>query len=311
MHNFITLFNYNFLPQGLAMIKSLKKNSQCFIWIVCLDNKIYEFLKKKNFNNLGLIKIEELEKTLKIDFRNSRSFIEHCWMLTPFLFKYVFKKKKLIKELTYVDADVYFFKKLDEIQKEFKLSGKDIFIQEHGFHKTFEKKSENGKFCVQFLTFKNNFFAKSILNEWLNMCIKSTSIDYKKGIVGDQKYFDELILKYPENFCISKKLSFFQAPWTLDRFEVKDVGLYHFHTLRVNKRGVRLYSGYNLDQKIIQNIYLPYLNEIKKIILKHELDINQTLSGEKENVFKNFLKEIIFKFYANKFNYFLNFKDIN
>ena len=170
-------------------------------------------------------------------------------------------------------------------KKEFKLSGKDIFIQEHGFHKTFEKKSENGKFCVQFLTFKNNFFAKSILNEWLNMCIKSTSIDYKKGIVGDQKYFDELILKYPENFCISKKLSFFQAPWTLDRFEVKDVGLYHFHTLRVNKRGVRLYSGYNLDQKIIQNIYLPYLNEIKKIILKHELDINQTLSGEKENVF--------------------------
>ena len=44
MNHFVTLFNYNFLPQGLAMLNSLKSNSNCIIWIICLDEKVYEFL---------------------------------------------------------------------------------------------------------------------------------------------------------------------------------------------------------------------------------------------------------------------------
>ena len=89
--------------------------------------------------------------------------------------------------------------------------------------------------------------------------------------------------------------------------------MYHFHSLRVNKSGVKLYSGYDLDKKIIQNIYMPYLREIKKIVLKYELSINQTLTGDKENIlniFKKFIKEKVFKFYTNKFNYFLPFVKI-
>ena len=156
---------------------------------------------------------------MKEDYRKSRSFIEYCWMLTPFSIKYVLRHDPSIEELTYVDADVFFYKKINPIFDEFKKSNKDIFITEHGYHEKHDKSETSGRFCVQFLTFKNNNIGEIIREEWEKKCIESTTIDHSKNIVGDQKYFDELYNRYSNNFCISKNLSFFQAPWTLDRFK--------------------------------------------------------------------------------------------
>ena len=98
---------------------------------------------------------------------------------------------------------------------EFKNSKKDIYIQLHDDEKQNINFSKSGRFIIQFLTFKKNQIAETIRNEWEKKnCIQSTSIDYEKNIVGDQKYFDELYLKYSENFCISENFDFFQAPWT-------------------------------------------------------------------------------------------------
>ena len=298
MNYFITLFNYNFLPQGLAMINSLNKNSQCLIWIVCLDDKIYDFLKKKNLGFVELIEIKDLEKTMKYNYKKGRSFIEYCWMLTPFLFKYIFEKNKNVKELTYVDADLFFFKNLNPIFEEFKSSNKDIFITEHGYHKDHNKTDKSGKFCVQFLTFKNNNDAEKVRNEWELKCIESTAIDHKRNILGDQKYFDGLYDKYSANFCVSKNLNFYQAPWTLNRFKPEEAILFHFHTLRVEKKKIRLYSYYDLEENIITKIYLPYLKVLKNILEENNLSFNQTALGEKSNIFfklKNISHEIFFR----------------
>jgi len=298
MNHFVTLFNYNFLPQALAMLNSLKDNTNCIIWIICLDEKLYNFLKNKNFTNVKIYRLEELEKKMKNDYRKSRSFIEYCWMLTPFAIKYVLTQDPSIKELTYVDADIFFYKKISPIFDEFKKSDKDVFITEHGYHKDHDKTQTSGKFCVQFLTFKNNDIAEIIRDEWEKKCIESTTIDYSRNIVGDQKYFDDLYNKYFNHFCVSKNLSFFQAPWTLDRFKPEDAILYHFHSLRVLDNKIKLYSGYNHGENIIKKIYFPYMKVLKKILTKNKLKFNQTSSGENENLFiklKNTTNEILFK----------------
>ena len=292
MNHFVTLFNYNFLPQGLAMINSLKDNTKCIVWIICLDEKVYEFLKKKDLNYAKLVKLEELENSMKEDYRKSRSFIEYCWMLTPFSIKYVLRHDPSIEELTYVDADVFFYKKINPIFDEFKKSNKDIFITEHGYHEKHDKSETSGRFCVQFLTFKNNNIGEIIREEWEKKCIESTTIDHSKNIVGDQKYFDELYNRYSNNFCISKNLSFFQAPWTLDRFKPEDAILYHFHSLRILKDKIRLYAGYNHNENIITKIYFPYIKILKEILEENKLKFNQTSSGENENFFKK-LKNIL------------------
>ena len=298
MNHFVTLFNYNFLPQALAMLNSLKDNTNCIIWIICLDEKLYNFLKNKDLENVRLVRLSDLEKKMEYDYKKNRNFIEYCWMLTPFALKYVLNYDVNIKELTYVDADVFFYKDISPIFDEFKASNKDIFITEHGYHENHNKSQTSGRFCVQFLTFKNTSSAETIRNEWEQKCIESTTIDHSKNIVGDQKYFDDLYNKYNDNFCVSKNLSFFQAPWTLDRFKPEEAILYHFHSLRVLEDKIRLYSGYNHDQNVIKKIYFPYIKVLKEILEKDKLRFNQTTSGESENLFtklKSLVIELLFK----------------
>ena len=300
MNHFVTLFNYNFLPQGLATLNSLQSNSNCIIWIVCLDEKVYEFLKNKNFNYVNLIPLKELENNMEKNYRKNRSFLEYCWMLTPFSIKYVLKQDPNIKQVTYIDADVFFYKNVDPIFEEFKLSSRDIFITEHGYHRDYNKAANSGLFCVQFLIIKNNDNAEIIRNEWEKKCIESTTIDYSKNIVGDQKYFDDLYIKYKNDFCVSKNLNFFQAPWTLNRFAPEDTIMYHFHSFRVLENKVQLYyGGYKLDENIIEKIYIPYVRSINEILKKNNLIITQTNKGTKEILLtkiNNFVREKFFNF---------------
>ena len=153
MNHFVTLFNFNYLPQGLAMINSLKSDSKFTIWVICLDEKIFNFLSDKKIKNVNLIKLQELEKFIKYDYKKSRSFLEYCWLLTPFSIKYILENVPDIKEVTYIDADIFFFKKIDPLLVEFQNSNKDIYIQLHDFEMQNVSFSKNGKFIVQFLTF--------------------------------------------------------------------------------------------------------------------------------------------------------------
>ena len=60
--NFITLFNYNYLPQGLSLYYSLKKNlPEANIWVVCMDKKVEADLKKRNLPDLNIIPLKKIE----------------------------------------------------------------------------------------------------------------------------------------------------------------------------------------------------------------------------------------------------------
>ena len=74
MNHFVTLFNFNYLPQGLAMINSLKSDTKFVIWVICLDKKVFNFLSQKNIENVNLVSIEELEKFIRYDYKKTRNF---------------------------------------------------------------------------------------------------------------------------------------------------------------------------------------------------------------------------------------------
>ena len=98
--------------------------------------------------------------------KSERSFIEYCFFLTPLLPKFIFKLKRNISRITYIDSDIYFFKNPKPIFEEFKKSKKSFFITLHGFHKDFDKSDESGNFCIQFIIIKNSSKAEAIRNEW-------------------------------------------------------------------------------------------------------------------------------------------------
>ena len=56
-----------------------------------------------------------------------------------------------------------------------------------------------------------------------------------------------------------------------------------------------MFTGYKLDDEIIQNIYIPYLKKLKKIMKNDNLKINQIIFG-KEKLFTLSLKIKLIKF---------------
>lgn len=298
-NNFITLFNFNYLPQGLTMFYSLKKNlPNAKLWVLCMDDQVAKYLLKRKLKDLKVIHLKEIENDKLLRAKRERKFIEYCWTLTPFLPTFFFKKYKK-KHVTYLDADLFFYKKLNPIFDEFKHSKKSVFITEHGFHKRFDYiKKKRGNFCVQFIIYKNNNNTKKILKWWQDKCLKWCYEFVEKGKFGDQKYLDKWPILFKKYIHISKNRKFFQGPWTLDRFKEHDAIVYHFHGFKINTPNILIYNNYGFTKKIIKNIYFPYIKSMKRTLKK----INIKFSQSSERFFR--MKTIYYhlKFNVLKFN---------
>jgi hypothetical protein len=294
MENFITLYNYNYLPQGLSLYNSLKLNFKNFnLWVVCLDSKVENFLKKKNYSNLKIISLTELECKKLQKVKKRRSLVEYCWTLTPFLPSYFFKKYHKCKRITYIDADIFFFNSPKKIIDEFLRSKKKIYLTEHSFE---NKKDANfaGRFCVQYMIFKNEKITKIILKKWQNQCIKWCHAYHHNGKFGDQKYLDKWPTKYKKYICISKNNNFFQGPWNINKFENQNLIFYHFHGLKILDKKVYIFSKYGISKKALKSLYFPYV----KILKKNLKIINDSFKQyEEKYLFINDLK----LFFYNKF----------
>jgi len=298
--NYITLFNFNYLPQGLSMYFSLKKNLKDFqLWIVCMDKKVENYLNQRKFKEIRIIPLKKIENLDLLKVKKKRKFIEYCWTLTPFLPSFFFKMNKKHKKITYIDADIFFYKSPKKIIEEFKISKKSVYITEHGFHKKYDHSKISGKFCVQYVIFKNDKKSKKILQWWQNKCL-DWCYDYPdKGRLGDQKYLDEWPKLFKKNIHISKNRKYFQGPWTLNRFNTKDKIIYHFHGLKINLNDVIVYNHYGLTKEIIKETYLPYCKALKKTLKEIKFEFFQNIENKK--IIDNF------KFFLNKF--FLNKKN--
>ena len=214
-----------------------------------MDDQVESYLLKKRIKDLIAIKLGEIENNKLLSVKKERSFVEYCWTLTPFLPTLFFDKYKK-KQVTYLDADLFFFKKLNPIFKEFKKSRKSIFITEHGFHKKFDYIKKNKKnFCVQFIIYKNDNNTKKVLKWWQEKCLKWCFQCVEKGKFGDQKYLDKWPILFKNYIHISKNLCFFQGPWTLDRFQDNDAIMYHFHGFKINSPNILIYNNYGFTKK--------------------------------------------------------------
>lgn len=308
--NYVTLFNYNYLPQGLTMYFSLKKNLNNFcLWVVCMDSKVENFFLSKKYEKIKIIPLRKIENNQLLKVKKKRKFVEYCWTLTPFLPDYLFNKKK-IEKVTYLDADIFFFRSPIQIIDEFKKSKKSVYITEHGFHKDNDQSKVSGKFCVQYMIFKKNKSSKKILKWWQEKCIE-WCFDYPdNGRLGDQKYLDQWPKLFKKNIHISKNRNFFQGPWTFDRFNINEKIIYHFHGLKINNKKVYIYNNYGFTKLILKKIYLPYVEALRKTldILKNSFVQNKKNRFE---IFKDIIKNIYSSIFLNlkkRKNYIMNLK---
>jgi len=262
MEHYVTLFDSLFLPQGLALHKSMERHAgQYALWVLCVDNEAFNALSMLALPNIRLLQLSHIETPELRRVKRRRSIAEYCWTLTPFAPRFVFAADPTVSRVTYLDADMWFRKTPDPIFKEFAESKKAVLITEHAYAPEYDQSEIAGEYCVQFMTFTRTG-GELVRKWWEERCIEWCYSRHEDGKFGDQKYLDDWPERFSEAVHVLKQRHLLLAPWNATRFPFSSAIAYHFHGLRICKR-IILSNGYALPDPIVSNVYKHYLSDLK------------------------------------------------
>ena len=280
MYHFCTYFDVNYLPQGIALYRSLAEHCErdFFFYVLCLDEKTFRILEKIDVENIVPISLENLEQwdgRLKAA-KENRSLIEYYFTLSPALPAYILERFEGVDCVVYLDADVFFFSSPTCLFQE--LGDSSILITEHRFSEHLRKRQRFGRFNVQCQMFRNDEVGRCCLDAWRTQCIEWCYDRLEDGKFADQKYLDNWPELY-ESLVVSKHPGVGVAPWNIHGQKIRrtDQGLvvgdaklvfFHFHGFRWLgwtwcKTGLWLYWA-SLDQKSKRLLYGGYLGALQK-----------------------------------------------
>ena len=266
---FTTLFNSYYLPKGIAMIESLSQHCDDFhLYMFAYDEKCYAYLQKQNYQNVTVLSLTQLEQHFPqlLEVKLSRTFAEYCWTTTAFTIKYCLENFE-IDHCTYIDADLYFFANPRVLVEEIGVN--DILITEHRYAPQYDQSELSGKYCVQFLTAKNNINGGKVIDWWKDACHAWCYNRRENGKFGDQKYLDDWTTRF-KGVHVLKHLGGGLAPWNVIQYDLKQIEpiLYHFHYFRSSEIcGLYeyIFGPYELQAEAIEQFYEPYLIFISRI----------------------------------------------
>lgn len=294
--NFCTLFDSNYLTRGLALYNSLLKKCPNFhLFIFPFDDNSFQILKKMNLEDVTLIQLKEFENGELLNLKKTRTLSEYYWTCTPSTIDYCLKEFNL-EHCIYIDADLYFFGNpiilIEEIP-----ANKSVLITEHRYTEEYNQTEIHGKYCVQFMYFKNEERSLKVLDTWRKQCIDWCFDRKEEGKFGDQKYLDNWEKEY-ECVHVMKNLGGGVAPWNVQQYNFigkrKIVGreistgvkfeliFFHFHGYKLFKKNIfYMNHGYEISKNVRKIIYYRYTHELlrihkNKIIVKTGL-LNETV----------------------------------
>jgi hypothetical protein len=270
MNHYVTLFDSNFLPQGLALYESLLCHASPFtLWVLCMDERAKQVLERLSRPGIKLVSVSEIETQQLLEIKKQRSRVEYCWTLTPLTPKVVFDRDPSVDRVTYLDADMYFLKSPEPVHQEFRSSEKSVLITEHAYDAENDRTVTSGQYCVQFMTFVRDK-SETVRRWWEARCLEWCYMTRSKGRYGDQKYLDDWPSRFSQDVHVLRQLHAFLGPWNAKRFHYSEGIAWHFHGLRLLKGGkVQLHPRYSLPREVDAAIYLPYVE-----VLRHSAEPN-------------------------------------
>jgi hypothetical protein len=267
VEHFVTLFDSLFLPQGLALHKSMQRHIENFtLWILCVDDEAYDVLTKFGLQNVRLLQLSKLETLELLAVKPNRSKGEYCWTLTPFAPRFVFEADKNVMRVTYLDADLWFMKSPKPIFDELDKSGKHVLITDHAYGPEYDQSATSGKYCVQFMTF-NRSGGESVRKWWEEKCVEWCYARFEDGKFGDQKYLDSWPERFPDLVHVLENKELALAPWNATRFPYGNGVFWHFQGLRLlPKNRLDLGSIYVIPKTTFESIYALYFNDLRNVV---------------------------------------------
>ncbi len=197
MRTYCTIFDYNYLPRGLALYESLKKGRDSFIfWILCLDDKARAKLQSMNLPQVRLLGLEDLEKSDPelLTAKGNRSALEYCFTCKAPLVLHIFNADPSAESITYLDGDIYYFS--DPAPVDAEIGDGSIAITPHGFPPKLQDRLIYGKFNAGWIWFRRDENALACLEWWRKKCLEWCHCRCEPGCYTDQKYLDQFSARF-------------------------------------------------------------------------------------------------------------------
>lgn len=285
--NFCTLFNSSYLSRGIAMYESLSKHCDDFhLYVYAFDDKCYDYLVSQKLTNLTVVSLKEFENTDLLRVKPSRSAAEYCWTCSASTIHHSINTYNL-SNCTYIDADMLFYSNPKVLIDE--MGDNSVLITAHRYTPSYDQSALSGRYCVQFVTIKNDERGMNVLNWWKDACIEWCYAKKEDGKFGDQKYLDEFTSRF-EGVHELEHLGGGLAPWNIQQYEFKrennkligieissnkkfDVVFFHYHRLKFYENNIVCLTAdaYDINKQIMDIFYFSYiriLNDVKKRINK-------------------------------------------
>lgn len=294
--NYCTYFDKNYLSRGLALYDSLLKNSKkkFHLYIIAFDKFSFDFFKKNKLKFITCVYYQDFEDKELLRVKKKRTRVEYLWTCTPSIIFFFIKKFKL-KNCIYLDADIFFFNDPNKVINKDKSF--NVLITSHNYSKKYDQTKTSGKYCVQYLVFKNNKESLKVLKWWRSKCIQWCYNRIEGNKFGDQKYLDSWPRKF-KNVVVSDNLGAGVAPWNVQRFIVKnknfpliseknnryDLIFFHFHDLKFFFKNKIIFIGtYDFNANAKKFIYDKYIKKIISIEKKYSSILPNSVFNDAKN----------------------------
>lgn len=300
-YNYCTLFDSFYLSRGLCLYDSLKATTPNFkLFIFPYDGQSDKLLRGLDLPEVVIVSQSEFESPQLLQIKSERSKGEYCWTTTSVIIEYCIEKYKLT-QCTYLDADLFFFSSANQLVELMKENS--ILITSHRYTRIYDQSKTSGKYCVQFMTFKNDERGMTALRWWRDRCLEWCFDRIEDGKFGDQKYLDDWPIRFDGVYELPHEGAGL-APWNIQQYKLSwngkslfahsranrtewPVVFYHFHALRFLSADQVDLGTYKLRSDVLDSIYQPYLKvlaEKNRYLLKFGIKLPVQKYGTKKRI---------------------------
>lgn len=300
MMNFCTLFDSGYLQRGLALYESLCRTCDEFhLYIMAFDDKAYDTLTKLALPNLTVVHLKNFETEELLAVKPSRSRAEYCWTCGPSVIWYFIKEYNL-DSCTYLDADLMFYRSPQLLFDE--IGENSVAITDH--YAPYE--IPQGRYCVQFMYFKNDEWGMKALEWWRDSCIEWCYARHEGNRYGDQKYLEQFPVKFQKVHIIEtrgagiaswniKQYHFNNQDWAFEYNGTKaDIIFVHYHALGLIVEGNSLTVkpatfDIKANEQFVFDYYCHLLVEVYQKYLGIEIE---HISFQSRGLFKRYYAKL-------------------
>mgnify|MGYP002858139470 FL=1 len=265
--NFCTLFDSYYLHKGIALYLSLERVTSDFhLYVMAFDRNSYDMLTKSGFSHMTVELLDDFETPELKAVKPTRNKAEYCWTAGPSVI-YHFLTKYGMDKITYLDSDLFFLSSPEIIEQE--ACESSVVITEQGIGE--EAAQRYGRYCVQYMTFRNDEDGLGALTWWRDKCIEWCFQIMEPTRYADQKYLDEFPIRWKSVFVL-KNLGAGIAPWNMLKYQYTEHSLkykgeewpfvfFHMHGVIITvKDGILTAHSqhYALNKDVTRLFFEPY-----------------------------------------------------